>query len=777
MPRGKGKRCHGFLSGDGLFAHCSRQEYAGNLKPDPNGQTYPHRLDGSCECGKNHGPVFPASTVKPTGEKPIQTKAYPYQDEKGNLLFEVCRFKPKGFKQRRPDGNGGHIWDMNGVRRVLYRLPELIQADKSQPIFIVEGEKDADALRAFGLLATTAPQGAGKWNLVQEDARRLLAGRDVVIISDNDEPGQKRVADVAASLHGAARSVKIVPLPGLPEKGDVSDWLASGGTADELRRLVELAPEYEPPPASAMPVITAPGGAESTIPIPLERETEPPETYPLEALGPILSPAAQAVQRYTQAPAAIVGNSILAAAALCVQPFVDVLIRGDKRPSSLFFLTIGESGERKSTVDTLALFEHRRWQEERMREYKRARQEFDDERTIWEKARSEALSSKNKERFLRKESLNEIGPEPLPPRKPFLIFSEPTFEGLCRLFEEAIPALGLFSDEGGRFLGGYAMSDENQTKTAAGLSELWGGGTISRVRAKDGAHYMAGRRLSIHLMLQRRIAQAFLSNATLGDQGFLSRFLPAFPASRIGERLINPDEMRKNIHDDPAFRRYCSRVRDLLESSWPIREETTEELQPWTIRLEQKAESLWIGFHNRIETAMGEGGPLQSIRSMANKAPENVLRVAAVIEVFHKPDAEMITNETLESAIRIIIHHTNEAIRLFECAQDDPDLDLARRTMAWIFRNIELPGEAIRLKDIYQGGSRAIRFARRARVIVSILVSHGFLLQAVTGGGDIKDAWIINPSILSDEIDPTIYGKELENAIKVFRQKGGVKAA
>ncbi|MEW6238068.1 MAG: IS21 family transposase [Candidatus Omnitrophota bacterium] len=104
MPRGKGKRCHGFLSGDGLFAHCSRQEYAGNLKPDPNGQTYPHRLDGSCECGKNHGPVFPASTVKPTGEKPIQTKAYPYQDEKGNLLFEVCRFKPKGFKQRRPDG-------------------------------------------------------------------------------------------------------------------------------------------------------------------------------------------------------------------------------------------------------------------------------------------------------------------------------------------------------------------------------------------------------------------------------------------------------------------------------------------------------------------------------------------------------------------------------------------------------------------------------------------------------------------------------------------------
>jgi len=215
----------------------------------------------------------------------------------------------------------------------------------------------------------------------------------------------------------------------------------------------------------------------------------------------------------------------------------------------------------------------------------------------------------------------------------------------------------------------------------------------------------------------------------------------------------------------------------LLESPWPIREETTDELQLRTIRLEQDAESRWIEFYNSVETAMGENGALQSVKSMANKAPENVLRVAAVIEVFHKPDAETITKRILQSAVRIMNHYTNEAVRLFECAQGDPDLDLARHTMAWIFRHIKRTNETIRLKDIYQGGPRAIRSARRARVIVSILVSHGFLLQAVTGGGDIKDTWTVNPSILSDKIDPAIYGKELNDAIQSFRQKRGAKAA
>src|SRR5262245_1134355 len=87
---------------------------------------------------------------------------YDYRDEAGKLLFQAIRYTPKGFSQRRPDGNGGYIYNLQGVQRVLYRLPELLAADLNEPVFLVEGEKDVDRLRAGGLVATCSPMGAGK---------------------------------------------------------------------------------------------------------------------------------------------------------------------------------------------------------------------------------------------------------------------------------------------------------------------------------------------------------------------------------------------------------------------------------------------------------------------------------------------------------------------------------------------------------------------------------------------------------------------------------------
>lgn len=88
---------------------------------------------------------------------------YDYRDERGKLLFQVCRMEPKDFRQRKPDGNGGWVWNTKGVAKVLYRLPELIQADQRLPVFIPEGEKDVERLRSHGLVATCNPGGAGKW--------------------------------------------------------------------------------------------------------------------------------------------------------------------------------------------------------------------------------------------------------------------------------------------------------------------------------------------------------------------------------------------------------------------------------------------------------------------------------------------------------------------------------------------------------------------------------------------------------------------------------------
>ncbi len=239
--RGKGRRCHGFTS-DG-WAHCSREEHAGGIFAGDKSGTYAHKLTGPCACGTTHG----------TDEQQWRDieAAYDYRDERGSLLFQVVRKMGKQFLQRRPDGEGGWDWKTSGMRRVLYRLPDLLAADMSQFVFIVEGEKDVENLRARGAVATCNPMGAGKWAFVVEHAREALADRNVVALCDADEVGRKHAKEIAASLIGIARSIRIVDLfPGDDSKRDVSDWLEAGHDLAELTLLATVAPTlYEKAPA------------------------------------------------------------------------------------------------------------------------------------------------------------------------------------------------------------------------------------------------------------------------------------------------------------------------------------------------------------------------------------------------------------------------------------------------------------------------------------------------------------------------------------------------
>jgi hypothetical protein len=170
------------------------------------------------------------------------------------VLFQVCRFEPKDFRQRRPDGKDGWIWSVKGTRQVPYRLPELLAAPAETAVFIVEGEKDVLSLVEFGLVATCNPGGAAKRKADGElgkpkwrpELNPFFRDRDVVILPDNDNAGRDHARSVAASLARVAARVRILELPGMADKGDVSDWLAEGGTRDELLRLASAAPDFEP---------------------------------------------------------------------------------------------------------------------------------------------------------------------------------------------------------------------------------------------------------------------------------------------------------------------------------------------------------------------------------------------------------------------------------------------------------------------------------------------------------------------------------------------------
>lgn len=195
------------------------------------------------------------SDLFPPQEEPLKkrgclTETYDYHDADGKLLHQTVRYAPKGFSQRRPDDNGGWIWSLQGIKPVLYRLPQVMVAiAKGEAIYLVEGEKDADNLRKIGFTATCNPMGAVKdkhdkrW---RDSYTEALKSADIVMLPDNDNAGHRHAQIVAEKLYAKSASIKIVNLPGLGNGSDVSDWLDGGGTADELKRLVAEAPEHKP---------------------------------------------------------------------------------------------------------------------------------------------------------------------------------------------------------------------------------------------------------------------------------------------------------------------------------------------------------------------------------------------------------------------------------------------------------------------------------------------------------------------------------------------------
>jgi replicative DNA helicase len=165
---------------------------------------------------------------------------FDYTDENGKVLYQVLRFAGKQFKQRRPDGQGGWIWGLGDVRRVPFQLPKIIANDF---VAACEGEKDCITLGRLGIVATCNNGGAGNF---KPELAVHFTGKHVAIFPDNDQPGREHALKVAVLLASVARSLKIVELPGLPAKGDVTDFVNAGGTVDQIRELYRKSQPWTP---------------------------------------------------------------------------------------------------------------------------------------------------------------------------------------------------------------------------------------------------------------------------------------------------------------------------------------------------------------------------------------------------------------------------------------------------------------------------------------------------------------------------------------------------
>lgn len=465
-------------------------------------------------------------------------------------------------------------------------------------------------------------------------------------------------------------------------------------------------------------------------PQPLVRDTPPGQPYPVAALGPLCE-AVEAVRAMTGAPVAIPAQSALAVASLAVQGFADVEALAGAAPLSLYALTVAESGARKSSCDRPLMEGLREYEREASQAQREEIAAWQNRHAIWkgerERILADAKKGKGEKREAAKADLAALGTEPAAPPSQERTVTEPTFEGLTRLFMTGQPSLGLFSDEGGQFLGGHAMGTDNRQKTLAALNDLWGGNPIRRTRAGDGAVTLYGRRLAVHLMVQPVVARDFMADSLAGGTGFLPRFLIAEPVSTIGTRLS------ATLRTDPApLARFAQRLRGVLDREMPMADPETRELAPRRLPLSAGARSLLTEYSDHVETRQAPGESLAHVTGYASKAAEQAARIAGVLTLWGNLDAPRVEAGTMAQAVTLAEFYLSEAARLAEGAVVPPEIEQAERLRLWLAEGWSEP-DLLPSDVVQKGPGRAMRDLATARKAIRVLIDAGWLVPLDAG--------------------------------------------
>lgn len=452
--------------------------------------------------------------------------------------------------------------------------------------------------------------------------------------------------------------------------------------------------------------------------------------FPLDALGEILGEAAKRLAYYVQVPEGMAGQSVLAVAALVAQAHINVQ-RGSigLGPVSLFLLSVGESGDRKSSVDRLALAPIREYEARRAQAMQEDLKRYKTEMEAWEIRHESIIKSSSKrgsemtqeEQEIVSNKLLELeAQKPKSPPRSNITFSEPTSEGIWKHYIYGDPSAGLFSDEGISFFAGHGMSDESKGRSIYMLSKLWDGDSISRTRGAEGeSGILANRRLSSHLMIQPIVATKVLSDPLLQGQGFLARFLICHEPSIAGTRFLQGRDITQGAQNDYVVGKYWERITQLLNHPATVDEKTGELILNVSI-LNDDVLDLWCVLHDAIEDQIRADGKYSDVKAFASKAAENAGRIAAIlafVEGYEHPTVDHIKR----AGVLISYYLESMAIRTMD-AQEDADSLLARELLSWITNH----GNKLSSTDFKKLPS-SLRRSSIARKILAFLVTSGHL--------------------------------------------------
>ncbi|MFT2095690.1 YfjI family protein [Acidiphilium multivorum] len=470
---------------------------------------------------------------------------------------------------------------------------------------------------------------------------------------------------------------------------------------------------------------------------PLRRETPPPDPYPMAALLDLRAPV-EAIQRRTQAPQALCAASVLAAASFATSIHHDVEIPNvGPRPLVTAFLTIAQSGERKTSVDHLASLPIRRAETALAARYDADLSAYSRDKEAFEAARIEARKAAKDGRRAAEQALADVGSEPKAPAPPMLTAEEGTIEGLINLLTMR-PYAAIFSAEGGMFLGGHAMSEDAAVRTMTTVNTLWDGSPIKRLRAGKST-FALGRRASLSLAVQRSVAGILLGNAGARDNGLLARMLIAEPDSTIGTRM-----WREREPDfDQFLDDYNDRLAELLGRP-PHRLEGSDGLDPDALSFNVAAERRLIVFHDATERDLADGRRYAPIRGFGAKMVEHAARLAGILAAYGGRD--LIDAETFDAGAELASWYAGEQLRIGEAVAPDPEFDAAQELLAWWQAQ---PDPRLYLTALYKSGPNRLRKADDAKRAVAILEDHNWIERLPAGtvldGSPRREAWGLVP--------------------------------
>lgn len=465
------------------------------------------------------------------------------------------------------------------------------------------------------------------------------------------------------------------------------------------------------------------------------------DPYPLDALPGPIKAVVQEVQGFIQAPTALVAASVLSALSAAAQGLANVeRDKGLVGPCSLFFLSIAESGERKSAIDTLVLAGIRAYEAEEEENAKGLRKIHAAKLRSWE-AQVDGVTSSIRADAKTGKPVGELESKlmelernkPQPVIVPRALWDDTTTEALIAGMASNWPSAAIISAEAGVIFGGHSMKRDNQTGSLATLNKLWSGEAVRADRKTEGASVILNSgRLTLGLAVQESVVRQFFegSKGIARGSGFAARFLISWPASTQGTRFY------KSMGTTVATHRFAERLKAMIGQTRLLVDGCDLRIVP----LSPAGREAWVTFHDGIERELLPDHEFADNKDSASKAAENVARLACLFHLFeHGPSGE-ISMAHVEAAAALVTWHLYEARRFLGEIALPADQIAAERLDAWL---LQQPGPVSANTVMHKGPVDTRKRSELDKALQELVACHRVRVDRVGRSSII----IVNPAL------------------------------